>query len=281
MRRVGLVPQDYALFPHLTVVQNVSYGLHQLPAAERESRVAESLEWLGIVGLAGRLPRELSGGEAQRVALARAVVRRPRLLLLDEPLSALDASTRQRLRGELANLLAKLNTPAVFVTHDRLEAAVLGAQVYVLAGGQILQHGAVAEVFNSPASLDVARLVGTDTVLSCRVVSRSHGLATLVHGSVQIVARADSLSPDTGNAHVCIRAEDVVLTRDPDPHTSSRNRFVSTVKSLKSEGPLVWIELDCGFPLKALLTRQSCEELGLQPGKSVFALVKASQVHMI
>lgn len=280
-RNIGFVPQDYALFPHLTVAENVGYGLHQLAAAQKKTRVAEVLEWLGIAGLAQRRPQKLSGGEQQRVALARAIVRRPQLLLLDEPLSALDTPTRQRLRGELAALLAKLNLPAILVTHDRLEAAALGEEIFVLAAGKILQHGSVTEVFNRPSSLEAARLVGTDTVLACAVAGIADGLATLAIGAARLTAVADKLPPGTGNVHVCIRAEDVILSRDPETHTSPRNRFAALVKAMTSEGPLVRLELDCGFPLKALLTRQSCEELQLQPGSAVTALVKASQAHII
>ena len=280
-RHVGFVPQDYALFPHLTVAENVGYGLRPLPASEKKSRVAEILDWLGIANLSARRPQKLSGGEAQRVALARAVVRKPKLLLLDEPLSALDAPTRQRLRGELAALLAKLNLPTILVTHDRLEAAALGDKIFVLDAGKILQHGGVTEVFNRPASLAVARLVGTDTVLAGEVCGVADGLVTLAVGSVRLTAMADRLPAGAKNAHVCIRAEDVILSLDSEPPASPRNRFAALVKTLTNEGPLVWIELDCGFPLKALLTRQSCAALKLQPGNRVTALIKASQAHLV
>lgn len=280
-RNIGFVPQDYALFPHLTVAENIGYGLQHLPAPEKRSRVAEALDWLGIAGLAARWPQRLSGGEQQRVALARAVVRRPQLLLLDEPLSALDTPTRQRLRGELAALLEKLNLPAILVTHDRLEAAALGEEIFVLAGGEILQHGSVTEIFNRPASLEVARLVGTDTVLACEVAGITDGLVTLAAGQARLTAMADQLPPGATHVHVCIRAEDVILSLDAASHTSPRNHFAAVVKTLTPEGPLARIDLDCGFSLKALLTRQSCEELRLQPGSRVTALIKAPQVHLI
>jgi len=280
-RNLGFVPQDYALFPHLTVAENIGYGLHRLAAPEKKSRVAEALDWLDIADLAARRPQKLSGGEQQRVALARAVVRRPQLLLLDEPLSALDTPTRQRLRGELAALLAKLNLPAVLVTHDRLEAAALGEEIFVLAAGKILQHGSVTEVFNRPASLDVARLVGTDTVLACDVMGVAEGLVTLAAGSARLTEMADQLPPGARQVHVCIRAEDVILSLDAALHSSPRNHFAAVVKALTPEGPLVRIELDCGFALKALLTRQSCAELELQPGSRVTALIKAPQAHLV
>jgi molybdate transport system ATP-binding protein len=280
-RNIGFVPQDYALFPHLTVAENIGYGLNHLASPEKKSRVAEALDWLGIAGLAARRPQKLSGGESQRVALARAIARRPQLLLLDEPFSALDMPTRQRLRGELAALLVELHLPAILVTHDRLEAAALGEEIFVLAGGNILQRGLVTEVFNRPASLDVARLVGTDTVLACKLIGVANGLATLATGEACLTAMADQLPPGAKNVHVCIRAEDVILSLDTGSHASSRNRFLATITTLTSEGPLVRIDLDCGFLLKAMLTRQSCEELNLQPGLKVTALIKASQAHII
>src|SRR5207249_5070554 len=122
---------DYALFPHLTVHGNIAFGLHRLPRAEREGRIAEAMAWLDLGSLEHRLPRELSGGQQQRVALARAVARRPRLLLLDEPLSALDTPTRQRLRTELGRLLKRLHIPTVLVTHARAEVLALGADLLV------------------------------------------------------------------------------------------------------------------------------------------------------
>jgi molybdate transport system ATP-binding protein len=280
-RRIGYVPQDYALFPHLSVADNVGYGLFQLTRVERRKRVGEALEWMGIAALASRMPPALSGGEQQRVALARALVRKPQLLLLDEPFSALDAPTRQRLRAELAELLASLNIPSILVTHDRLEAAMLGTEMVVLARGRILQRGSVAEIFNHPVNLEAAQLVGTDTVLACEVLEQADGLARLAIGGVCLTAVAGALRPDAKQAHVCIRAEDVVLSRSPNIPTSSRNHFAATVTRLGDEGPLVRVELDCGFPLKALLTRAASEELNLAPGAAVRVLIKASQVHTI
>src|SRR5258705_2396736 len=140
-RNIGFLSQDYALFPHLTVEQNVAYGLRRSAPSERNSRVAELLGLLALSGFEHRYPRELSGGEQQRVALARSVAPRPRLLLLDEPLSALDAPTRTRLRGELRRLLLQLGIPALVVTHERLEALAIADHLVVLDAGTVLQNG--------------------------------------------------------------------------------------------------------------------------------------------
>ena len=159
-RRVGLVFQEYALFPHLSVEGNVAFGLRGRPGAEARSRIDELAATFGLGDLLHRRPAELSGGQRQRVALARALAPRPRLLLLDEPLSALDAPTRAELRGELRALLEQTEVPAVVVTHDRAEALALGHRLAVLVDGTIRQIGPVEDVFASPADPEVARAIG-------------------------------------------------------------------------------------------------------------------------
>ena len=280
-RNIGFVPQDYALFPHLTVAANIGYGLHGQSAAENKSRVSEIVHWLGLVGLETRLPHELSSGQQQRVALARAVARKPRLLLLDEPLSALDTPMRQRLRGELRSQLLQLGIPTILVTHDRLEAMALGDQLVVLDQGRMLQTGPVADVFNHPANLAVAAIVGTETVLLGRVIGVSDGLATVTVNGHELTALAEDLHPSTNAVHLCIRAEDVILVQNGGAQASARNRLSATVLALTPEGPMMRIELNCGFPLKALLTRQACDELALKAGASVVALIKAPHIHLI
>jgi len=275
------VPQDYALFPHLTVAANIGYGLHGRGAAEKKSRVAEMLEWLGLDGLAARLPSELSGGQQQRVALARAVAHRPNLLLLDEPLTALDTPTRQRLRGELRRLLRQLTIPTMVVTHDRLEALALGDKLVVLDAGQIVQRGPVQEVFSRPANLTAAGIVAVETIQPGRVLEWQKGLATVLVGAVRLIAVADELPTGAAAVFVCVRAEDVILSRDTELHSSPRNRLPAVVRAIVSEGPLARIELDCGFPLIAALTKQACAEMALEEGTAVLALVKAPHIHLV
>jgi molybdate transport system ATP-binding protein len=278
-RGVGLVLQDHALFPHLTVARNLGYGLFRLPRGEREARVAEVARLAGLAGLLTRRPRELSGGERQRVALGRALAPRPRLLLLDEPLSALDAPAREELRGELRRLLRASGVPALVVTHDRVEALALGDRLAVLAEGAIRQVGPVGEVFQAPADLAVARVVGTENVLAAHVLSRDQGLVTLEVGSARLVA------VDPGGAleeaFACIRAEEVVLEEAPGAPSSARNLLAGTVAALLPEGATVRVTLDCGFRLVALVTRRSAEELGLAAGRRVAALVKAPAVRLV
>ena len=280
-REVGFVPQDYALFPHLTVARNVGYGLNDLPATERAARVIQILRWLGLDGLEHRLPRELSGGQQQRVALARAVVRRPKLLLLDEPLAALDTPTRLRLRGEIRQLLRQLGIPTILVTHDRFEALALGDEVVVLHDGQNVQHGSAPDVFSRPANVAVAEITAVETILSGHILETREGLVTVAVGDAKLTALAGDLPTDAREVYVCIRAEDVILMRADAVQSSPRNRWAATVQRLAREGPMVRVNLDCGFPLTALLTQSACGELGLHEGMPMVALVKAPQVHLI
>jgi len=280
-RNLGFVPQDYALFPHLTVAANIAYGLRGRTAAERNARVAELLTWLGLDGLSSRLPVELSGGQQQRVALARAVACQPKLLLLDEPLSALDTPTRLRLRTELRRLLRQFDIPTIFVTHDRLEALAIGDDLVIMDEGRIVQRGPVQEVLSRPANLSVAGIVAVETVQPGRVLDLENGLATVQVGPVRLMALVTDLPANTAEVFVCIRAEDVILSNDTEAQSSPRNRLAAIVLTLSNEGPLVRLELDCGFALTAILTKQACAELDLKEGARVYALVKAPQIHLV
>ncbi len=278
-RRVGFLFQDHALFPHLDVAANVGYGLLGLPTAERRARVREVAGRLRLEELLGRMPGELSGGQRQRVALARALAPRPRLLLLDEPLSALDAPTREDLRGELRGWLKASGVPALVVTHDRVEALALGDRLVVLSEGGVHQVGPVLEVFGRPADVVVARLVGTENVLPVELVRRGDGLAVVRAGPVELVA------VDPGGlgreAFACVRAEEIVLEESAGAATSARNRFEATVVDLADEGVLIRVGLDCGVRLVAAVTRPGAERLALATGRRVAALVKAPAVRLV
>jgi molybdate transport system ATP-binding protein len=278
-RGVGYLSQDYALFPHLTVEGNIAYGLGGLGAAERRRRVREAVERFGLAGLERRHPAQVSGGQQQRVVLARVLVRQPRLLLLDEPLSALDIPTRERLRLELRRLLAGLGVPTVLVTHDRVEALALGDAVVVLDGGAVRQSGPVEEVFRRPADAAVARIVGVETVEPARILEVADGLATVAVGPARLVALAPGTEP--GEGYVSIRAEDVTLEKGLAAPSSARNHLAGAVRALVREGPVVRVSLDCGFILTALVTHQAAQELALCEGDRVTAVLKAPAVHLI
>ncbi len=278
-RNLGFLSQAFDLFPHLDAAANLAFGVRHLPATERRRRVAEMVELLGLQGLEGRHPAQLSGGQRQRVALGRALARHPDLLLLDEPLSALDRPTQLRLRRELRDLLRRLDVPTVLVTHDRTEALQLGDRLVVLDEGRVCQAGPLQQVFDRPTDPAVARILGVETVVLGRVAAVADGLATLEVGTARIHA------PDPGGlgtrATLCIRGEDVLVERgEPGPSTA-RNRLPARVAALHPEGPLVRLTLDAGFPLEALVTRQACADLGLAEGEAVTALLKASALHLI
>ena len=281
-RGVGLLFQEYALFPHLSVGGNVGYGLHRLPRAERDRRVAALAETFGLTDLLARRPAELSGGQRQRVALARALAPSPRLLLLDEPLSALDAPTREALRGELRHLLEQAGVPAIVVTHDRVEALALGDRLVVVVDGAVRQVGPVHEVFSAPVDVEVARVVGTENVFPAHLLRREDGLVVL---RAEGPGAAELVAVDPGGledeAYACVRAEEVVVEPD-DGHTSSAtNRLAGTIAARREEGPLVRLTLECGVRLVALVTRASAERLGLVPGRRVSAVVKAPSVRVV
>jgi molybdate transport system ATP-binding protein len=278
-RGIGYLAQQYALFPHLSVASNIVYGLRGMGADQRRDRAMEMLERFGLSDLERRYPHQLSGGESQRVALARALARRPRLLLLDEPLSALDTPLRDRLRRELRRWLADFGVPVVLVTHDRTDALALGDRLVVMAGGRTLQCGSVQEVFARPADVAVAAVTGVESVVPGRVVEVKEGLARVTAGDAELLA----LAPDdeSHDVFVCIRAEDVVLVRGESGTTSVRNQLAGVVQSLEPHGAMMRVKLDCGFSLCALVTRLACEELNLAPGQNVTAMLKAPAVHLI
>jgi molybdate transport system ATP-binding protein len=280
-RDLGFLPQAYHLFPHLSVAANLGYGLTALSPSERATRVRELLDLLDLNGLEARHPGELSGGQQQRVALGRALARKPRLLLLDEPLSALDRPSQLRLRKDLRELLRTLDIPTVLVTHDRAEALQLGDRLVVMDRGRVCQSGDIQQVFDRPTDPAVAAILGVETVVRGRIESISEGMATIAVGSARILAA------DPGSlgweVFVCIRGEDVAVERGcgPGPGSTARNRLPSRITSLNPEGPLMRIGLDCGFPLEALVTRQACVDLALKEGDEVCAILKAAAVHLI
>jgi molybdate transport system ATP-binding protein len=278
-RDIGYLFQEYALFPHLTVARNIAYGLRGYSKSEQRRRVGEMLDLFQLAGLEDRHPHQVSGGEQQKIALARVLGHRPRLLLLDEPLSALDQPTREQLRPELRGVLAKFGIPVVLVTHDRIEAMTLADHLTVLDHGRIRQQGTVEEVFSRPADLQVARIVGMENVHPGRVVRAEEGLATVAVGARQLVACAPPSPAE--QVYVCIRAEEVALAKGTVNPASPRNRLAGTINSLTPEGPLVRVALDCGFTLHALVTRTAVSELDLREGDAIIALVKATCVHLI
>jgi molybdate transport system ATP-binding protein len=278
-RHVGYLPQEYALFPTYSVAGNIGYGLSDVSSEERRRRIAEVIQLFQLNGLEHAKPGELSGGQQQRVALARAVARRPQLLLLDEPLSALDLPTRMALRAELRTTLRHLAIPAIVVTHDWEEALTLGDQMAVVHDGRVLQVGTPQEVFSRPQNAEVAKVVGVETVVQGRIVEWTNGLAMVEVEGTRLAALADGeAGPEV---FVCIRAEDVTLEKDGMGVTSARNRLTGQVRDITPLGAVVRVGIECGFPLSAIVTRSALDELHLAPGMRVIAAIKAGAVHVI
>jgi molybdate transport system ATP-binding protein len=269
-RALGMVFQDHLLFPHLTVTDNVAFGLRTRGVRRAESRaVAQAwLDRVGLDGLGGRRPAELSGGQAQRAALARALVGEPRVLLLDEPLSALDARTRLTVRAELRRHLAEFAGSTVLVTHDPVDAMALADRVVVVEDGRVVQEGTPAEVSRHPRTDYVARLVGLSLLPGT-------GAGTAVRldggGTVAVAEVAD------GPVFAAIRPESVALYL-ARPEGSPRNVWPVTLVGATPHGATVRCELAGEVPLIADVTETAFAELGLVNGAQVWATVKASEV---
>lgn len=272
-RRVGWVPQEGLLFPHLSVRANLAF------AGAPQDRVAHLLELLGLSELADRRPSALSGGQRQRAALGRALATQPAVLLLDEPLSALDRPEQERLRRELRALMATLGIPCLWVTHDRDEALAVGDAALVMDQGRVIQHGNLTEIFHRPADPSAARLLGVDNLWPGQVVERRDGLVRVDLGPVALWA------PEAAFGHpsvwVSLRGEEVLLESPGPSRHSARNGLSGQVLAVQDEGSLVRVTLDIGLPLVAKVTRPAVQELGLRPGAAVTALVKAPALHLI
>ncbi|MFC9974152.1 ABC transporter ATP-binding protein [Spirillospora sp. NPDC127200] len=273
-RGIGMVFQDYLLFPHLSALDNVAFGLRCQGMGKRAAR-ARAAEWLEHVGLAGHAsakPRTLSGGQAQRVALARALAVRPRLLLLDEPLAALDAHTRLEIRAALRRRLAGFAGAAVLVTHDPLDAMVLADRLVVVEGGRLVQQGPPAEIARRPRTDYVARLVGLNLYRG-----RASGGTVALEGGTGKLDTADSLE---GEVFVAFSPASVALYRTR-PDGSPRNLWRATVGAVERQGDRVRVRLD-GPPFAAAadLTPGAVAELGLVEGSTVWAGVKAAETHV-
>ncbi|MGI5453015.1 ABC transporter ATP-binding protein [Streptomyces sp. CA-249302] len=271
-RPVGVVFQDYLLFPHLTALDNVAFGPRCQGATKSESR-AQAADWLSRMGLtdhATAKPRRLSGGQAQRVALARALATNPRLLLLDEPLAALDARTRLDVRAQLRRHLAEFEAVAVLVTHDPLDAMVLADRLVVIEHGRVVQEGTPSDIARHPRTDYIAQLVGLNLYKG-----RADGHTVHLDAGPAITTTEDL----SGQVFVAFPPSAVTLHRDPPTGTSARNHWRCEVAGLETHGDQIRAALTGELPLAADLTTVAAAELDLHPGASVWATVKATQTH--
>ena len=277
-RRLSLVYQDYSLFPHMTVYNNIAFGLkmQKLPKNEIRSRVNEIMDSFGIAHLAKRHPMTMSGGEQQRVAIARALTVEPDILLLDEPLAALDPVLKEQFIQELRKIHRDHNLTIVQVTHARGEAVRLATKVAVIIEGRLAAEGRIKEVFETPRTREVARFVGIENVLEGRIVAQEERVVRIDVAGKMVTAVAPC---EVGEqVSVCVRAEDVIISAGEEK-TSARNVFPGEVIGIESMGPTAKVTLDCGFPLVATVLQDSARELDLEPGREVFASFKATAVH--
>lgn len=272
-RRIGYVFQDYLLFPHLDVRDNVAFGPRSAGAGRAASRAAADgwLHRLDLAGIADRHPRELSGGQAQRVALARALASDPRLLLLDEPLAALDAGTRGTVRTRLRQHLDGFTGVSLLVTHDPLDAMVLADRIVVLEHGRVVQDARPAEVARRPASPYVARLVGLNLV---RGVASGTQIALEGGGVLRSAEHAVR-----GPALAAFRPE-AISVHLGHPEGSPRNVWTATVAGLESQGDRVRVDLDGEPSAFCVVTPAAVADLALRPGDRVWLSMKATDVEV-
>jgi len=269
-RNVGVVFQDYLLFPHLSVLENVAFGLRSRRMSREVAR-QRALEWLGRVGLDGlehRKPGDLSGGQAQRVALARAFVTEPSLLLLDEPLSALDVTTRTELRHTLATHLEAFVGPRLLITHDPTEAFLLADEIHIIEDGTVTQSGTADDVRLRPRTRYVADLAGSNLI-------RGTALAGQVHTGDQTIQIADG--EIAGSVLLTIHPTTISLHRTP-PGGSPRNTWPTTVERVERLGTRVRLQTGSPLALTVEITESARAELGVDPGTPVWVAVKATEI---
>ena len=276
-RGIGYLLQSLALFPHMSVQQNVQYGLHGLPGAERDARCREILESLRIASLARRRPEELSGGERQRAALARTLVLRPRALLLDEPLTALDARVKSQIVDDLRAWNDRESIPILYVTHHREEIFAFGERVIVLEAGRVVAQGPAYDVLHRPKSETVAQLSGFENVFDCTFVAAHPDQGTMTcrinGGNVELEAPLSRIDPSRP-LRVGIRAGDILLASSVPHGLSARNVLSGTIESVRQEDVMVIANVHCGVSFEVHVTPAAREALQLRPGRQVWLVVK-------
>ncbi len=276
-RSVGYVFQHLALFPHMTVEQNLHYGLAQLDLDARRARTEAIAASFRIAHLLHRRPGEISGGERQRTALARSLVTDPRLLLLDEPLSALDHVTQSRIIEDLRVWNAARGIPILYVTHSHREVFALGEQVIVLQDGKILAEGPPQEVLEAPAHESLAQLAGFENFFDATVLSLRADCGTmhcrLAEGHAELEVPLARTEPGA-DVRIALRAGDILLAIEEPRGLSARNVLPGTIDSIQREGATVILMVHAGCPFEVHLTPGACESLQLTPGQRVWLVIK-------
>jgi molybdate transport system ATP-binding protein len=283
-RQIGYLFQNLALFPHLTVEKNIQYGLKQIDRPEPQSRTDSILKTFRIEHLRHRRPGEISGGERQRVALARALVRDPRLLLLDEPLAAMDAATKAHILDDLRSWNEAHRIPILYVTHSREEVFALGERVTVLEGGRVVARGTPHEVINAPRQESVAQLVGFENIFDAGVFSahEDRGTMTCRLAGSTVELETPLLRAGIGSSlRVGIRAGDILLANEQPRGLSARNILQGKLLSMTQHDVIVTAKVDCGVMMQVHLTLAARDSLQLAPDREVWLVIKTHSCHLM
>ncbi len=283
-RRVGYVCQDLALFPHLTVGKNVEYGLAGISGSERRKKSDAILESFRIPHLRNRKPTEISGGERQRVALARALVTDPCVLLLDEPLAALDAATKSKIIDDLRAWNAAHGIPILYVTHNREEVFALGDRVLVVENGRIIADGTPHGVMGAPRRESLAQLIGFENIFHAEVIAANEDRGTmtcrLANSNVEL--ETPLVRAEVGSTLLIgIRAGDILLATVQPTGLSARNILPGRLLSLEQRDVIVVVRVNCGVETEVHLTLAARDSLQLQPGREVWLIVKTHSCHLM
>ena len=285
-RGVGYVFQDLALFPHLSARENVEFGMSNLPRRDRAERATAMMEALHITTTADRKPRDISGGEAQRVALARALSCQPRILLLDEPLSAIDETTKLAIISDLKAINRELRLPIIYVTHSREEAVALGERVIVYERGRIAATGEPLEVFGSPTTASVARLTGVENVFEGYLVSKNKSGGTMTveitdHSGQARIEVPFGVEREGERVKIAVPSGDILLASEELRSTSARNILQGRIQSIEDKGNRTLVRITSGVTWNASVTRQAVKELALSEGREVWLAIKTHSCYLL
>lgn len=280
-RDVNQVFQSYALFPHLNVADNIAFGLRmkKIPRADRQKRVVDAIQMVELAGLEKRRPNELSGGQRQRVALARAIVNRPKVLLLDEPLAALDAKLRRAMQLELKQLQHRLKITFIFVTHDQEEALTMSDRIAVINQGKIEQLGSVAEIYHRPLTPFVAGFIGHANLFEAAVLDRPRGAGCVrIENTIELTTSFDL--PTAGKAAISIRPEKLRIHKT---RPAGENVIEATIEQELFRGPMnqLLLRTTSGLAITALLVNESTGTESLHCGQNIFAQVHRDDVVVV
>ena len=283
-RELAYVFQSLALFPHLSVEQNIRYGLARLPASEQQQRVASVAAAFHIATLLQRRPAELSGGEKQRVALARALVTRPRILLLDEPLTGLDAALRRSILEDLRAWNDANRIPILYVTHNLEEVDTIGEQVLTMADGRVQDSGLPRAVLDAPRSVILAQAAGFENVFPAKVLEHraADGVmrVALLNAGCEIEIPLAHAEPGS-EIRVAIRAGDILLATEPPHFLSARNILPGAIESVETRGVLVQIRVKAGADFIVHVTPGAVRSLDLSSGQLVWLVIKTHSCHLV